>query len=239
MNCFRPVGLAFMAVASASIANALAPLSPKAVIAASKKATGGSAWDRQQGCYEEGTRSDGAIPYKTWLNLKRYGIRVESTRGGITRVMGFNGKQSWKWSGSGAADVRTDAESVSEAIVTAYLSNNGFYFPDRFPAQLNGLGEKTVNGRAYDVIGITPKGGRQFEGWFDKRTHLLGRVVDRTSNPVVTVEASDYRRAGKFLIAYALTVRGPDGSVLDRGKVTAFHCHAIDDSLFDPPPPSP
>jgi hypothetical protein len=234
MNRF-PVCFAVVSVAIAPVADARSTFSPEAVIKASKRATGGSAWDRVQGCYEEGTRSDGAVPYKTWLNLKRYGARLESTRDGKTRSMGFNGKQSWRWGGSGPADVRTDPNSLSESIVTAYLSSNGFFFPDRFPATFANLGEKTVDGRAYDVIGITPRGGRLFEGWFDKRTHLLGRVVDRASNPTVTVDASDYRWVGKFRIAFTLTVIGPDGSVMDRGKVTSFSCHAIMDSLFNPP----
>jgi hypothetical protein len=211
------------------------PSRAKAVIAASKQASGGAAWDVVDGCYEQGTHADGAIKYKTWFNLRQYGMRVESERGGAKRVMGFNGKSSWMTNRAGGFDVKSDAESLKEAIATAYLSNNAFFFPDRFPADFEYLRQAVERGTAFDVLQVTPRGSRPMEMWFDRKTHLLGRVVDVNAPQVVTVTAADYRRVGELAVAFSLTVSGPDGKVIDRGRVTSLKCGPLNHQLFDPP----
>lgn len=228
--------VAIVALAASSAVGAARPApSAERVIAAAKLASGGAAWDAARGCAEEGTRADGAVPYRTWFSLRHYGIRIESQRGDSTQAIGFNGTVSWQKKGSGRADVRTDGEAVKEAVVTAYLSNNGFFFPKRFPASFAYVRQAADRDRQFDVIEITPVGGRSLEVWFDRATHLIGRVVDGHGPQAVTVEAEDYRRVGKVTIAFGLRVVGPDGTVLDKGRVTSFRCGAIDEALFDPP----
>ena len=205
------------------------------IVAASKQASGGAAWDVPQGCFETGTHADGAITYKTWFNLRRYGMRVETERGGAKRMMGFNGQVSWTSNRAGGVEIKTDAESVSEAIATAYLSNNSFFFLDRFPAEFKYLREVTEGDRTFDVVEVTPRGSRPMEMWFDRQTHLLGRVVDVHAAQPVTVTAGDYRRVGGLAVAFSLDVSGPDGKVVDRGRVTSISCGPIDQKLFDPP----
>ena len=205
------------------------------VIAASKLASGGSAWDVPEGCVETGTHADGAITYKTWFNLRRYGMRVESVRAGSKRVMGFNGEASWMLDPAGKVALRDDAASMKEAINTAYLSNNSFFFPDRFPADFKYVREAVEGATVFDVLEVTPKGGRPMELWFDRRTHLLGRVVDTHGTPPMTVSAGDFRRIHDMAVAFSLDVSTPDGKIVDRGRVTAISCGPIDENLFDPP----
>jgi hypothetical protein len=231
--------LALLAVSGvAGVSDARTPTSKaEAIIAASKRATGGAAWDKPQGCFEEGTHADGAISYRTRFRLFGYGMRIDSERGGSSRSMGFNGKASWQAAGDGKVDVRSDPASLREGIVTNYLSVNGFFFPDRFPARFNYLREVREAGKRRYVIEITPQGGRSFEAWFDSRTHLIQRVVDSHGVPPTTVEAGDYRKVGEFTIAFKLNVLGPDGAVVDKGAVTSFHCGPIESAVFDPPLP--
>ena len=212
------------------------PLSrAEAVLAASRLASGGSAWDLHEGCFEQGTHADGAITYKTWFNLRRYGMRVESDRAGSKRVMGFNGEASWMIDPAGKVALRNDAGSLKEAINTAYLSNNGFFFPERFPAEFKYVRETVDGATAFDVLEVTPRGGRPMELWFDRTSHLLGRVVDSQGTPPMTVTAGDYRRIDDMAVAFALDVSGPDGKIVDRGRVTSIRCGPIDSKLFDPP----
>jgi hypothetical protein len=226
--------LAFLGVAD--VGEARVPASKaEAIIAASKRATGGTAWDKPQGCFEEGTHADGAIVYRTRFSLLDYGMRIDSERGLNTRSRGFNGKVRWQAAGSAKVDVRSDPDSVRESIVTNYLSINGFFFPDRFPATIKYLRAAREADRRFDVIEITPEGGRSLEIWFDSRTHLIQRVVDNHGTPPVRVEAGDYRRVGGLTIAYKLDVFGPDGALADRGAVTSFRCGPIDSTIFDPP----
>jgi hypothetical protein len=207
----------------------------EAVLVASKLASGGSAWDVPEGCYEQGTHADGAITYKTWFNLRRYGMRVESERGGSKRVVGFNGVASWMIDPSGKVVLRNDAESLKEAVNTAYLSNNSFFFPERFPADFKYLREAVEGAATFDVVEVTPRGGRPMELWFDRSSHLLARVVDTFGKPPMTVTAGDYRRIDKMAVAFALDVSGPAGKVADRGRVTSISCGPIDEKLFNPP----
>lgn len=218
-------------------AGALKP-NAEAIVAASKGATGGAAWDKPQGCVEHGTHADGAVRYVTRFSLRSYGMRTDGDRGGDTRSMGFDGKARWQTAGPGKIQVAKDPASLQEAIVTNYLSINGFFFPKRFPASFRYIRSTAEAGRKFDIVEITPRGGRPLEVWFDSRSHLIQRVVDTQGMPAVRVEASDYRRAaGGLMVAYRLDVFGPDGSIVDRGAVASFACGPIDPAIFDPPTP--
>jgi hypothetical protein len=133
--------------------------------------------------------------------------------------------------------MKSDPASLVEAILTNYLSVNGFFFPDRFPAHALYLRSAQEAGRKFDVIEITPRGGRAFEAWFDGQTHLIGRVVDTHGSPAARVEASDYRRVDGLMVAFKLDVYAPDGTLADRGALTSFRCGAIDLMIFQPPAP--
>lgn len=208
----------------------------ESIVAASKRATGGTAWDKPQGCIERGTHGDGAVTYLTRFSLREYGIRTDGDRGGSTRSMGFDGKVRWQTAGPGKVDLGSDPASLREAIVTNYLSINGFFFPDRFPASFRYVRPAVEGARRFDVVEITPRGGRPFEIWFDSRTHFIQRVIDTQGTPAVRVEASDYRRgAGGLVVAYRLDVFGPDGAILDRGALSSFECGLIDAAVFAPP----
>lgn len=211
---------------------------PKAetIVAASKRATGGTAWDKPQGCIERGTHADGTVTYLTRFSLREYGMRTDGDRGGNVRSMGFDGKVRWQTTGAGKVDIASDPASLREAIVTNYLSTNGFFFPDRFPATFKFVRAAAESARRFDIVEITPEGGRLLEVWFDSRTHLIQRVVDTQGTPAVRVEASDYRRgAGGLMVAYRLDVFAPDGSVMDRGTVASFQCGPIDPAILAPP----
>lgn len=232
----RIIGALLCVSSFAGAGEARAPASKaEAVLAAAKRATGGVAWDKPQGCTEEGTHGDGAVNYRTRFSLRDYGMRIDSERGGQKRAMGFNGKARWQAGGDGKVNILTDPASIGEGIVTNYLSINGFFFPKRFPAEVRYVRAAQEGDRQFDVIEIAPKGGRPLEVWFDGRTHLIQRVVDTHGTPAVRVEASDYRRSGGLVVAYKLDVFTPDGAVADRGALTSFRCGAIEDGIFDPP----
>jgi hypothetical protein len=221
----------FLALSGASLAE---PPSAVAVIAAAKAASGGAAWDRLAGVAERGTH--GGMPYRTWLSFAGYRMRMENGEGASTRVQGFNGSVAWRAQGDGAALASRDPAALREAVTTAFVSNNGYFFPDRFPATSRWLRAETEASRHFDVLEITPQGGRPAEYWFDQASHLLTRVVDRTGTPPVSVEVSDFRRIGGVLAAFHLVVRTMDGTIVDEGQVESVAYGPVDAALFDPPP---
>ncbi len=230
-------GLIAATIIALSSANAAAAPASKAesVVAASKKATGGGAWDALQGADEQGTRGDGNQPYRTWLNFRAYGMRSETRRGDAVIAQGFNGAAVWRRGPDGKVGAMTDAKARSEAILTAYISNNGYYFPQRFPAAFKYVRVATDAGRSSDILEITPAGSRAFEIWFDRSNKQVWRIVDRGDGPPITVEASDYRAVAGVMVPYLLTVTGPDGKRLDRVMVTSVSFGPLAASIFDPP----
>ncbi len=229
---FVPFVAALFGITGSS--EARSPMSKaQTVIEAAKRATGGKNWDTAAGCHEEGSRA-GGITYTIRFSLEKYGMRLDSQRGGNVRSMGYDGKVMWQSMGD-KADIRADPESLKEAKLTNYLSINGFFFPNRFPATFKYLREEAAAGRKFDVLEITAEGTRPLEIWFDRRTHLIDKVIDTQATPPVTVVASTHRRFGSLLITDKLIVTGADGNVVDTGTVTSFRCGQIDSSAFAPP----
>lgn len=213
---------------------AAAQVTPDAarVLAEAKAASGGAAWDRLAGSWERGTH--GPVRYETSLDFRRLAFRFENTVAGQVRVHAFDGAQVWDAAPGEPVKASRDPAAVREAITTAFVSNNGYFFPERFPARAT---LKPGVDAAFDVVEIEPAGGRAFELWFDRRTHLPMRLVDRTGAPPVTVEVSDYRRVGDVRVAFRATVKSLDGKVLDNGVVEAVEHRAIPASAFKPPKP--
>lgn len=214
-----------------------APPSAGAVLAAAKEASGGAAWDSFDGALERGTH--GTAPYRTWMLFRRYGFRMESGAGEAVRIHGFNGRTDWTMAGSRAAPIALGPAMRAETITTAYFTSWGFFFPDRFPATFRTLADQSQDDRAFDVVEVTPGGGRPVELWFDRSTHLLARIVDREGQPAVSVEASDYRPVGPLLIPFGATLRTMDGTVVDRGQIESIEFGAVDPRLLDPPAAPP
>lgn len=203
--------IAALAVAWACLAGAAEAQTTSAaarqVFARAQAASGGAAWNSVAGLHEAG-RIDG-VAYERWLDPIRWGDRMETHEPAGRRVHGYNGMADWQILPSGQI-VATDARaSLAQARTAAYLGVHGFFFPSRFAADTDHLGVREASGRSFDVVRVTPLGGEPRELWFDRRSSLLGRIVDRTGAQPVTTEVSDYRRVGAVLL--------PHRFVSDRG----------------------
>jgi hypothetical protein len=210
---------------------------PATVLDAARIAAGGKALDAKEGVYEEGRHGD--VTYRTWLDLKHYGMKSESERDGKRRTIGFNGSIQWVQGPDGAVVIKSDADSLREAVLTAYVSNNGFFYPERFPALFRYVRLARASGHSFDVIEASPKGGRPVEIWFDHRTHLLARLVDNDGKPPVTVEVSDFRHLEGTHVGFGGVIKSPDGKVLDRMQVRSVTYGPQPRAVFDPPAGKP
>ena len=93
MPSVRTIIALMLCPATAGISEArIATPKAETIIAASKRATGGIAWNTPQGCIERGTHADGAVTYLTRFSLREYGMRTDGDRGGKVRSMGFEEK---------------------------------------------------------------------------------------------------------------------------------------------------
>lgn len=200
-----------------------------AVLAAAKTASGGSAWDSLTGSYEKGAH--GPVTYETWLDFRAYGMRTSSVTPKGSQEQGFDGVLAWRRAAGGPVQVDQAPEALREAVVTAYVSANGFFFPGRFPAKAEYLRKEA----GCHVVRLEPRGGRPVELWFDASTHLLARIVDTAGPRPVAVDLSDYRKVGDVLVAFRAVVTGPDGAVLDEGQVKTVEHQPVERAVFAPP----
>jgi hypothetical protein len=206
---------------------------PAAILRAAKGAVGGKALDALTGAYEVGRHGD--TDYKTWLNYRRLAMKSQSLHNGATSTTGFNGRVQWRAAPDGSVSVKDADADLREQVTTAYFSNNGFFYPDRFPARLRYLKRAPYEGKSYDVIEAEPKGGRAAQLWIDHKTHLLGRLVDENGSPPVAVDISDYRHVGKTLVAFHAVIRTLDGKALEQMQVGSVTYRPLPASTFDPP----
>lgn len=221
--------IALAALAAVSASPAPPPPDAGALIEAAKAASGGAAWDSIDGALERGEH--GGTQYQTWLDFRHYGMRSESNG----RVHAINGQVAWRTAPGGAVQSSSDPAMLAEAITTAFSSNNGFFFPTRFAMTTRYLRADAVGDRTFDVVEVAPRGGRGFELWLDRATHLLGRIADPHGSPAVTVDVSDYRKVGAVLIGFHGVITAPGGAPPEELNLASFALVPVDRSRFDPP----
>lgn len=192
--------LAFVAL-TAFVAGAIGPdlalAAPSAteILDANRAATGGTAWDGKATLKVDyayaGQGMTGKIESLSDLKTPRF---VDSYQiGPMSGAMGFDGKQAWEKDPSGTVDVKAGGDTLQLAINDGYRRTNGWWKADRGGAEIASEGEKTDGGTTYDVLTVTPKGGKPFEAWFDAKTHLLARVIEKQGAMPMITKLSDYR----------------------------------------------
>jgi hypothetical protein len=204
------------------------------VLDRARAASGGSAWSKLAGLHETGT--EGGQRYERWVDLVRYGLRSETQTPAGKLVRGYNGFGAWSLLPQGMDRSGEAAPVLAEARSDAFFAAHGYYFPSRFDLRSAFVGARTSGGRTFDVVRIQPAGGEARELWFDRKTGLPGRMVGTGPRPV-SVEMSDYRRAGSVLVPFRYTTLG-GGLAAPRDRlVEAADVRRVERELFSLPRP--
>jgi hypothetical protein len=204
------------------------------VLAQARQAAGGAGWDRLRGWHEVGRKA--GVRYEAWIDPLRYGLRVEDHATAGLEVRGFNGAGEWRIRPTGAVtgvDVRT---RPSAARTEAFFDVHGYFYPGRFDASADYLGVRKARGLAFDVVRVKPWGGTARELWFDRRTHLLARTVDRSGARPIALSLSDYRRVGDVRIAFRLTPED-EAAAGEARQVESLDFRPADRAVFSLPQP--
>jgi len=117
----------------------------------------------------------------------------EDKVGPTNTANGFDGTTPWQKDMSGTVTLQQGGDALVLTVNSVYRATGKWWQPDRGSATIVDDGEKTVAGTVYDVLTITPKGGRSFDAWFDAKTHLLNRTIEKQGPQTVTTTMSDYR----------------------------------------------
>lgn len=229
---------AFAALAGLS-AFAFAAPSPGGVLAANKTATGGNAWNGKVVISIDGDYSGQGLTGTTHtISDLKDGRSVSTFKvGPATGASGFDGVTPWQKDTSGTVTQQTGGDAVVLAVNDAYRAANKWWRPGFGGAKVESLGEKTDSSGRYDVLSVTPKGGKRFAAWFDANSHLLAKIVEQQGSQTVTTMTSDYRPVDGVMIPYKIVVdRGLGEKYFDTIKVTkvAF-LPAQPDSIYEAP----
>lgn len=179
--------------------------SPQEILNKAKQAMGGDAWDAihaihvkakltTSGLTGEGESWDDAL---TGRYVDRYKL------GPASGAEGFDGTVVWSQDSSGQSHVEGGDDARQGSADEAYRRSRAYWFPQRWPAEINYSGEQEEQGKRFHVLRITPKSGRPFDLWIDATTYLFDRTVEKADIETRTVYFSDYRDTGGVKLPFA------------------------------------
>jgi hypothetical protein len=155
----RTFSLIFLAViTTVAVANAQ---TAQDILAKSKLAMGGDAWDAIRTTHQIGELTTGGLSGQgeSWEDNAsgRYVTRFQL--GPASGAEGFDGKAVWSQDASGEPRLEGAEAARQAAINEAYRNCFAYWFPQRWPARIEYSGEKEDQGKRFHVIRVTPAAG--------------------------------------------------------------------------------
>lgn len=212
-----------------------------ALIAQSKEASGGLAWDRAVMWHERGRVAAGGLTgeYQAWASMRSLFNAQHYVLGPVSGSNGWDGVEAWTTDSSGEVRLETSGESVAQARQDAYRGVYAFYLPLSV-AERTYVGLRTVDGADYEVVRITPAEAEPFEIWLDPSTHLIEREVQLTGGQPHVFIFSDFRRFDGVLVPGKTIDRvGNDPQFDTVSEISSLTLNGPDEPAQYSPPAAP
>lgn len=101
--------------------------------------------------------------------------------------------QGWWTDEKGLPTIQDAPEARADTVTQSYQDRNGWFYPSPAVPSVYG-GTKTEGDRTFDLVRMTPPGGRELTLWIDSGTHRLDREIEHSaSQQENTTSFSDYR----------------------------------------------
>jgi hypothetical protein len=203
------------------------------LMAECKAASGGAALDRPAAFHEQGafTRDGAKGAYDEYGDLHQLRTTGVHHFADHTESGGFDGKVGWHEGPDGAVRRITDPAVIAGMRSDAYVTIGGYFFPDRFPAVFRSRGRQVADGRAYDVVDVTPADGDSINLWLDAKTHRVARLTTDADRGYADV--FDDRRVDGTWIGFASNQIEPDHRT--ELRLSAYRYTPLDPTVFSPP----
>lgn len=234
----RKTFLALAVAFSLSPFAALAADHAAQVLAANQAATAGNQWQAKSGLeLRYDYKGEGMTGQVNFIQDVKRGRFVDRWVNAPTdNAMGFDGKTAWEQEPSGTVTPQEGGDVRQLAVNEAYRLQNLWWHGDRGGATVVDAGRKSNDGKTYDVLTVTPKGGKPFDAWFDSATHLLARTVETSVTLTITTDYSDFAPTDGVQLAHTVTIDDGSGA---SGQQTmklssAKFSPAADDATFAP-----
>lgn len=179
---------------------------PQEILARTKAASGGAAWDAVRTIHSKVRVETGGITgtAESWDDV-RTGRFVDAFQlGPMTGAEGFDGMKRWSQDGSGDVTLSDSGDAREGSVNEAYRRSLSYWYPDRRQAIVEDGGERREGERTFHVLRITPAGGRPFEMWIDAASFLIDRTVEQAAKETRTTFFSDYREVGGLKLPFRL-----------------------------------
>ena len=181
-----------------------APPDPAAILAAAKAASGGAAWDALKTQHSKVNIQTAGMAgtAERWSEYATGRSSLVYSIGPVTGASGFDGKVAWSQDASGQSQVETADAARELAVNASYRDRLAFWYPERAPARIAYKERANADGADFDVIRITPDGGRPFELWINTQTKLIERLVEREAQGTRTEIYMDVRELAGVKIPF-------------------------------------
>ncbi len=212
------------------------------ILARVKTASGGAAWDAIETVRSKGKVVVGGLTGTAEsLDDVRDGRFVDRFQiGPLSGAGGFDGAVAWSQDASGQARAEEGGDARIGAINDAYRRAYGFWYPERWPAEVQFEGERREGDRRFLVLRITPRGGRPFDLYIDAETMLIDRTVEKTALETRTTFFSDYRTLDGVKVAFASRSSNGDERYDQRFTLESVEFNVpADPAAFKTPAPPP
>lgn len=161
--------------------------------------------------------------------------------GPTTNGSGFDGKTAWMRDLSGAITPQAGGDIRQLAVNEAYRDGNLWWRNDRGGARIEVLPSQAKGDRQFDVLRVSPVGGKPFEAWFDAKTHDLARTVENQGAQTIATDFADYRSIAGVRVAGKQVI--DDGTGAQYGQTMTIKSVAFGEALpasaYSPPQWSP
>jgi PDZ domain len=236
------VALTIIAAHAAGQSTAARGPDPMVLLAAAKAASGGAAWDSLRSQHSQvrlaAGRYEGNV--ERWSNITTGQSVLQFSIGPLWGATGFDGKTLWTQEGTEPPKPDTSPAGLELATNAAYRDRLAFWYPDRGRAKFAYKERAESEGHKFDVVTITPEGGRTFNFWINIETKLIERLVEPEADVTRTEFYSDRKDVqGVKIPFHVLTSRGDPkfDEVVEVRKLT-FN-ESLTDIAFGPPPAPP
>ena len=158
----------------------------------------------------------------------------------MSGAQGYDGKTLWTQDESGQSRAETTQDSIEASRSAAYRTSLSFWYPDRLPGKVEYLRRESIDGREYDLLRMSPSGGRSFDVWVNRETNLIDRLSEREATETRTETYSDYRDVGGVRVPFAFRFSHGDPKYDQTFSIEAIEFNVpLDDARFAQPSAPP
>jgi hypothetical protein len=174
---------------------------------------------------------------RSTFDLRGGGFIDSQDIGPTTGGNGFDGKTAWMRDLSGAITPQSGGDIRQLAVNEAYRDGNVWWRPDHGGARIDVLPPQASGDQHFDVLRVSPIGGKPFEAWFDAKTHYLARTVENQGAQTIATNFADYRPIAGVMVAGKQVI--DDGTGPQYGQTMTIKSVAVGPALpqsaFAPP----